>query len=616
MSILHISDHIGTIKSINQMCNELNITVETIKPLNDLYCSKNEANDIFDKYNIVDKPIIIISDTCMVSRPFLQNMDKHTSRIIIYLTNRIDWGLFGVDDDEYIKLFKITKLNYLTRLSIFADNDYDAMYANIKCNLSITRIASPVFPCSIKEQIDINTITKRWFIINRGTNPMIYIKYLSQYPIIYDTTNKYSNMEELANLLACIHIPYQVNIQTIHEAWMNGIIFCIPTQQFHRMNNFYWEETKQHLVDDSFLKSVWYNDNNNHMFEFFNSWDECNLLFDKLANNQDYYIEKRRIIQQEAFNRYNHSIKIWKEIILPYPVIVSMFYNIEGKSRRSKNTYLELASKYILQTPCQLVIFSDDIDVIDFCLNNRKFGEKIKCINIPFKETKYYEFIPIINQIQQNYTILNGNPEHETPEYIVLNCNKFYFIEEAIKIFNEETHFMWMDFGINHIATINPNWEMRYLDNNKISQLCINPLLNKEIQDAGDFKGLFTYIYHHLAGGCFVGDSKILLEYCDKFYQVFKEIIDDNWFQLDEAIMTIVASRFPDMFQFYYGDYESIINNNPWFVNDTINSTYRIKTIIEKLIDGDCLIEANEVIKMVQNTFPNYFSTQINRFII
>ena len=39
------------------------------------------------------------------------------------------------------------------------------------------------------------------------------------------------------------------------------------------------------------------------------------------------------------------------------------------------------------------------------------------------------------------------------------------------------------------------------------------------------------------------------------------EILEDGWYQIDEAVMTIVQRENRDLFIFYYGDYEGIIAN-------------------------------------------------------
>jgi hypothetical protein len=116
---------------------------------------------------------------------------------------------------------------------------------------------------------------------------------------------------------------------------------------------------------------------------------------------------------------------------------------------------------------------------------------------------------------------------------------------------------MWMDFGINHVAW-NPEkiheWILRIPD--KIKQLCINPYV-----EHCDPKYFFQYIYHHTAGGLFSGNRDHLRKYVAFFKEKITEIYQDNWYQIDEAVMTMVQRDHPELFDFYYGDYQGIISN-------------------------------------------------------
>jgi hypothetical protein len=50
-----------------------------------------------------------------------------------------------------------------------------------------------------------------------------------------------------------------------------------------------------------------------------------------------------------------------------------------------------------------------------------------------------------------------------------------------------------------------------------------------------------------------------------KYISLFKkkviEMYNDDWYQIDEAVMTIVQSENPELFDFFYGDYQGIVSN-------------------------------------------------------
>jgi len=257
-----------------------------------------------------------------------------------------------------------------------------------------------------------------------------------------------------------------------------------------------------------------------------------------------------------------HEILDYKKL----PTIVTMFYNIREKEadlsgsvyNHNISRYFDFAKEFILQIPYPLIIFTDDDNLIEIINKERKMFEKTYIYKKPFEETYYYSHLDKLNELQKNFNIINGHIEHETPMYIILNNNKFDFIESAINLNPfDSSHFIWMDFGINHVALNTEHihdWIWKVPD--KIKQLCINPYIENATN-----KQMFQYIYHHTAGGLFTGSVANLLKYCELFKNKTEQIYDEEWYQIDEAVMTIVQRENPDLFDLFYGDYQGIISN-------------------------------------------------------
>lgn len=254
--------------------------------------------------------------------------------------------------------------------------------------------------------------------------------------------------------------------------------------------------------------------------------------------------------------------------MINYPTIVTMFYdirkleNIDVNANRQKNKYFDLAKQFILKLPYPLIIFTD-ADASEELTNviyyeREKYLDKTEIIKIDLKDTYFYKYLKQIEELQTKFTIYNGDLKHETPLYIILNNNKFFFMETAIakNPFNS-SHFIWCDFGINHVALDCEKiheWILFVPD--KIKQLCINPYI-ENVKD----KDIFCNIYHHMAGGLFSGSSENLMKYSDLFKKKVDQIYNEEWYQIDEAIMTIVHRENPDLFELFYGDYKGIISN-------------------------------------------------------
>ena len=298
---------------------------------------------------------------------------------------------------------------------------------------------------------------------------------------------------------------------------------------------------------------------------------------------------------------YNKEIKLihhidWGKCVNPIkslPTIVTMIYNIREKENNSSNCefnhkidkYLESAMIFILKLPFPLIIFTDIddamIDKINQARKDLNLLDKTFIYKKPFENTYFYKDLDKITeiQLQGKFRILNGVINHETPMYVILNNNKFGFIENAIELnpFNS-THFIWMDFGINHVAQnteLIHEWITHVPD--KIKQLCINPYL----EPIEDQKQMFQNIYHHTAGGLFSGSKENLLVYSALFKQKTQQIYDDEWYQIDEAVMTMVQRENENLFEFFYGDYQGIISN---YISP-INNIDLILSGVQKCLD-------------------------------
>lgn len=253
--------------------------------------------------------------------------------------------------------------------------------------------------------------------------------------------------------------------------------------------------------------------------------------------------------------------------------IVTMFYDIRKKemnhdtTNRSSEKYIELSKQFILKLPYNIIFFTDDDHIIKIINEERKFLlDKTHIVKQQFENTYYYQHIDTIKSMQNKYIIQNAKLSHETPMYIALNNNKFHFMEYSIKENPfKSSHFIWMDFGINHVA-LSVDYINKWINNipNKIRQLCINPYIEPNVVH----KEVFKTIYHHTAGGLFSGSIYNLLIYCKLFKEQVEKMYQESWYQIDEAVMTIVQRENPDLFDLYYGDYASIISNYMFPVHD------------------------------------------------
>lgn len=326
--ILHLTNHVGTIKNVNSLFNQLNpsLVVETVEWSHGYYINNLKANEIWQQYkdNIFKYDILFFTDTSMNARPFLQNINEHTCLIIIYITNRYDWGIWNVRDSEFYKLY--SEISTHERVFFCSDNTYDQYYAEFN-NIHF-RLETPIklIP-ELKESLKIArhiTTTDKLFVYNRGTPYVMYKSILNELNVEHDVFgehfDRYRDFEHICEYKAVLHLPYQTNTQSLWEYLAYNIIYVIPSKKFlyellKTTPWYYWEENKR--PDNLFVKSIelseWYISDNESLFIYFDSWSE---LKEKMENITELdIIEKRKTISEFMKINNNVNLEKWKSVL-------------------------------------------------------------------------------------------------------------------------------------------------------------------------------------------------------------------------------------------------------------------------------------------------------------
>ena len=578
----HLTNHCGTIRNLNNVFEYLNRSknLQTMNckfPYNITHKNAGEYWDNNKTYFIKNYDTIIITDTATYARPFLQNIEEHNLRIIVYITNRFDWG---TTDAEYYKLY--SKMSNHSRVFFLADNYYDMYYAKLH-NINLHLDKTIIRLCPLLSAIETDNVERKMFVYNRGTLITKYMHLLEfDYEIYGQDHKKYKDEREISQYIGYLHLPYQTNIQSLYENLGHSIIYFIPSKSFLMdelidTDWYYFEEKNRdkEMLKKSIELSEWYSKDNECLFEYFSSWVHLKELV--LNYSREKRIKQRKQIREHMERSNKENLALWELVFsqqmkIKEPTIVSMFYDIRKiennnpLNNRTIDKYLSLAKEFILKLPYPLIIYvndgvEDEPYIYEFIMKERRennLSHKTRIIIEPFKNTYFYAHIDKIAELQKKYTIINGDTKHETPHYIVLNNNKFHFLENAIEL-NPflSTHFVWLDFGINHVAKNSDRineWITEIPD--KIKQLCINPYIEKR-----EPKEFFQFIYHHTAGGLFSGSCNNMKRYIELFKKKTEEIYSKDWYQIDEAVMTMVQRENPELFDFFYGDYEGIISN-------------------------------------------------------
>lgn len=259
--------------------------------------------------------------------------------------------------------------------------------------------------------------------------------------------------------------------------------------------------------------------------------------------------------------------------------IVTCLYDIrakettggEGEQPRTLDDYLGLGN-YMLSVKLPMVVYTDNTLVHEHVMSFRKsigLEDKTTVVWLPFEETFFYKDVTILTERMKEFCINNWNKKKDTPLYVTLNNNKFDFLTRTIQTnpYNS-SFFFWMDYGIQHCAKasdedwmlVSSQWpEFIRKETERVHHLRIHTVTKPHDTP---WKEYFKMIYHHIAGSMFGGHVSPLQVYIQYFREEWERILyEEKWWQLDEAVMTIVVEKYPQHFRLWYGDYDGLITN-------------------------------------------------------
>jgi hypothetical protein len=202
--------------------------------------------------------------------------------------------------------------------------------------------------------------------------------------------------------------------------------------------------------------------------------------------------------------------------------IVSCFITgVNNIKFRDTHKYLELG-KLLIDCDIPKIIFMNQVLIDSIKDYNRE-----TTILIPFEKEDLF-FNGYKNDIT-NFSVI-GNPDKDTLDYMLLMNNKTEFIQSAIKMNPFHTdHFIWIDFGINHIMNLPRETFMEKicnLKNNKYENIRIASLKSPLLYN--DHSDIYKNVEWYFGGSMFGGSSEKLLLFAEKSREKVKEVIQEK----------------------------------------------------------------------------------------
>lgn len=245
---------------------------------------------------------------------------------------------------------------------------------------------------------------------------------------------------------------------------------------------------------------------------------------------------------------------------------VTAYFNL-AKCPDASPSILERDFSYYFQhangtlgLPVNLLIFCDK-DSYPFLesLRPSHLNGRTKYIICDFEDfplTKYREKI-ISNRIEKPYRFDDRN----TASYYLFCMARYAMMKQAIleDHFNS-SHFAWINICMERMGYQN----LMNIDNvmttkrDKFST-CYIDFIPKSLID--DLPNYFAWGRCSMCSGFFTGNAYYMKKFCDKIEKQFMKYLNLGYGHADEQLYSPVYFSNPELFEFYFGDYTSMITN-------------------------------------------------------
>lgn len=240
---------------------------------------------------------------------------------------------------------------------------------------------------------------------------------------------------------------------------------------------------------------------------------------------------------------------------------VTAFINNANKRKdRDQSWYLE-RGKVLLNISVPKIVFIEK-DLIPLLSHiNPDFNLLIPyCLN----DMYLYDYI---NSLSNN--VITNNPNKDTIEYFMVQCNKTEWVKKAIEInhFNTE-QFIWIDFGIYQFYEDIGSVKKRESFSNDVIQVHSKTYRNIRIPHIWPLEDSFNMnikrnVLWFFTGSLFGGDYKTLINFAEKMKIKCLEMVEiDNTLVWEVNIWVQIYQENADLFDLYFGEHAPNVLEN------------------------------------------------------
>jgi len=251
--------------------------------------------------------------------------------------------------------------------------------------------------------------------------------------------------------------------------------------------------------------------------------------------------------------------------------IVSFYFNVKElvdatDQVRPKSFYME-KGRSTLRLPYPMIMFCDETTYPDI----RKIREEELGVELAAEYTHYIiKNITEYDFYKENWSIISNNRK-DYPCYVGSRNTSSYFLVTMFKITAlhianqlnkyDTPYYAWIDFGGSHIMR-DFDAAARKMVENPLEKIRFCYIHYRGDYELGDMRSFYAN-----GGQCGVAATAFTVqrEYVARFYNgifaLFHETLFKGVGHAEEQIMTYFCHRHPDLCNYYYGDYYSILTN-------------------------------------------------------
>ncbi len=304
-------------------------------------------------------------------------------------------------------------------------------------------------------------------------------------------------------------------------------------------------------------------------------------------------------------------------------VFVTGFFNITKHSNKSYNIddYIKW-SEFVLSLPVQLVIYCEEDLVDTFRQIRRKHvpDEHTQFVIKAFADLPYYRYLEKVRQ--NRLTVKPCFDPRNSPEYFTIICSKFTLLNDTIdqNYFGQEDNFYaWIDFGL--VKNSGPDYDSIKAITNVYRRKCSFCYINYTAEHImNDYDKYYSRIRWGTACGFFTADRTHMKQLCIFFDEEAVKTIELGYGHGEEQVIAVIYHEHPELFEFYYGDYNELLCNYVYpirniqnilfnFVNNTRECSKNdlcylaCEKVWQSYITGRCDLLLEQVVKLTEEFF-------------